>query len=262
MGGGTRPADETGLVPRAVASVLGVKDVAAQPLAAAIASALRSRRMVLVLDNCEHLLHACAELAETLLRTCPELRILATSREPLSVLGEIAWRVPALTIPRRQIRPMSAALESDAARLFLERAHAASQNFQLSDRTVSAVLDVCRRLEGIPLALELAAARIRSMSVDQLAQRLDDALGILISGNRTGAVRQRTLRAAIDWSYQLLNPPDQVVFSRLAVFAGGFDLAAAESVCSSDRIESVEVLNVLCRAGGPISSTGRRLSRR
>ena len=183
-----------------------------------------------MLDNCEHLLDACAGLADALLRECPHVRILATSREPLGLPGEIAWQVPSFAVPRSGAVPAEALLGYDAVRLFVDRGGAAAPGFRLTDENAGAVAELCRRLDGIPLALELAAARLRGLSVAQLAARLDDRFALLTGGGRAALPRQRTLRATLDWSHDLLSAPERALFRRLAVFAGGFDLEAAEAV--------------------------------
>src|SRR5579859_584046 len=224
--------DDARLVPQAVASAVGVREQSGQALIASLTDALRDRRLLLILDNCEHLVHACAELADSVLRCCPECRVLATSREVLSIAGETALRVPPLSLPRPGGPiPIEDAFNSEAVRLFVERARAGAHDFTLTKANALAVAQVCQRLEGIPLALELAAARVRLLSVDQIAARLDDHFGLLSNGSRTSPVRQQTIRATVDWSYALLSAPERMVLEQLAVFAGGWTLEAAEAVC-------------------------------
>jgi len=210
------PLSDPELVPHAVADVLGVQEQPGLTLTATLAGYLRTRRLLLVVDNCEHLIAAVAALAETLLQAHSALRILATSREPLAIEGELAHRVP--TLP-----------DAEAVRLFVERARVASPSFALTDRTTPIVGQICARLDGIPLALELAAARVRALSVEQIADRLDDRFRLLIGGSRTALPRLQTLRGAVDWSYDLLSGPEQRLLRRLSVFAGGFTLDAAET---------------------------------
>jgi predicted ATPase/DNA-binding CsgD family transcriptional regulator len=242
------PLAEPGLVPQGVASALGVRQQPGRPMLEALADMLRARRMLLVLDNCEHLLPACAELADTLLRTCPDLTILATSRAVLDVAGEIAWPVPSLGLPSTHAGPAAGwAAGSEAVRLFVERARAAAPHFELDDGNASAVATICRRLDGLPLAIELAATRVRALAPQQIVERLDDALGLLVTGPRTAPARLQTMRAALDWSYSLLSEPDRRLFERLAVFAGGWDLEAAEAVCAGDGIQTGEILDALTR---------------
>src|SRR5579859_3116238 len=218
------------LVPRLVAKTLGVREEPSQPLAEALAAHLRSRQTLLVIDNCEHLVVACAELAAQLLAACPDLKILATSREVLGVAGESAWQVPPLSLPDPHTWRVTSDLnEFESVRLFMERAAAARSDLRLSRENAAAVVEVCCRLEGIPLGLELAAARARVLSVEQIAARLTDRLALLTGGSRA-APRQQTLQATIDWSYQLLTGAEQRLYRQLSVFAGGFSLEAAEAM--------------------------------
>src|SRR5919202_5076504 len=225
---------DAALVPQAVAAAVGVPERGGRPLLATLTEALRRRRALLLLDNCEHLIQACAELAETLLGACPDLRILATSREPLGLAGEMTWRVPSLTLPAPPPPPPEQLSEYEAVRLFIERAVAARPDFQVTNANAPAVAQVCWRLDGIPLAIELAAAWVRTLSVEQLAARLDDCFRLLVGGSRTAPARQQTLRGTIEWSYGLLGEPERRLFSRLAVFAGGWTLEAAELVCAGE----------------------------
>jgi predicted ATPase/DNA-binding SARP family transcriptional activator len=190
-----------------------------------VADALRDRDLLLVLDNCEHVVAACAELAGALLTECPRLHVLATSREPLGVAGERVWPVPPLSI------------ETEAVELFVDRAMAVDPRFALTDDNTPAVLEICRRLDGIPLAIELAAARIRVLTPEQIRARLEDRFAILTGGARTTVPRHRTLRAAIDWSFTLLGEREQTLLARLSVFAGTFSLEAAEAVCGADVLD-------------------------
>jgi predicted ATPase len=219
------------LVPQAVAVAVGVREEPGRALVATLSDALRPKRLLLVLDNCEHLLEACARLADVLLRACPHLTILATSREALGLAGEAPYRVPSLSLPDASPGPPAGALSrSEAVRLFAERAAVVRPGFAVTEDNASAVAAVCARLDGIPLALELAAARVRVLPVEQLLGRLEDRFRLLTGGSRTALERHQTLRAAVDWSYGLLTEPERRLFDRLAVFAGGFSLEAAESV--------------------------------
>jgi non-specific serine/threonine protein kinase len=202
--------------------------------------------MLLVLDNCEHLANACAELAEDLLLACWDLRILATSREPLRVTGEIAWRVPSLAVPEAATSADQLA-KHGATQLFVERATAVRHDFQVTAANAPAIAEVCRRLDGIPLALELAATRVRLLSVEQIVRRLDDRFRLLAGGGRTAPRRQQTLRATLDWSYGLLGRRERLLFNRLSVFSGTWSLDAAEAICSGGGIEQSEVLDLLAR---------------
>ena len=227
------------LVPAALAAALGVGEVAGRALTDSLVEALRPRELLLVLDNCEHLIDACALLAEQLLTHCPDLRILATSRAALRVPGELAWVVPPLAVPapRDAGAPpltegdLAVLARADALSLLIERARLRQPAFGLTTANAHALLVICRRLDGLPLALELAAARLAHLAPAQISARLDDALALLTGGSRSAPTRQQTLRAALDWSYATLDEAERVALRRLAPFAGGFDLAAAEAVC-------------------------------
>lgn len=222
---------EPSLVAREAASVLGVGERPKREMGRELAAALRDERCLILLDNCEHLLGACAELAEGLLSRCPHLAVLATSREPLGAAGERVWPVPALSVPDSS--SLEAVARSESARLFAERASAASPGFELTEANAPAVAEVCRRLEGAPLAIELAASRVRSMTSAQISARLDDSLGLLAPGLRTAPPRQSTLRATIDWSYDLLSTGERALLRDLSGFSGSFTLEAAEEVCET-----------------------------
>jgi len=240
------PLNDERLVPQAVASVLGVKEDAGRPVTEALVRHVADRRLLLVLDNCEHLVQACAALAEQLLKSGPQLRILASSREPLRVSGEASFPVPTLAVPASQ---ESVAVETlrqyPAVRLFVDRAAAVLPTFGVTDHNASAIAEICRRLDGMPLAIELAAARVRALSVQNIAARLNDRFDLLTGGDRTALPRQQTLRALVDWSYDLLSEKERVLFRRLAVFGGGWTLEAAEAVCSGDDVGEGEVLDLL-----------------
>jgi len=240
-------ADST-LVAQTIASILGVRDQSQQPILQTLANALQSARLLVLMDNCEHLIAGCAELADTLLRGCPHLRILTTSREPLGIDGEAVWPVPPLSLPSfNGPQALEQIADSEAVRLFTERARSVLPTFAVTEHTAAAVADVCIKLDGIPLAIELAAARVRALGVDQIATRLNNRFGLLATGRRAALPRHQTLRAAIDWSYELLSTAEQRLFQRLAVFAGGWTLEAAETVCAGHGIEAGEVLDVLSR---------------
>jgi predicted ATPase/class 3 adenylate cyclase len=242
------PLAEPALVAQTVAQVLGVRDEAGRPLLATLADALRARHLLLVLDNCEHLLAGCALLVDALLRSCPQVRVLATSREALGIAGETSWRVPSLGLPDvRTAAGLDALTQCEAVRLFVERAAAVQPHFQITPQNATAVAEVCRRLDGIPLAIELAAVRVKALGVEQVAARLDQRFRLLTGGSRTALPRQQTLRALMDWSYGLLAPPEQALFNRLSVFAGGWSLEAAEAVCAGGEIATEDVLDVLVR---------------
>jgi non-specific serine/threonine protein kinase len=237
------PLGEPALIPEGIANVLGIQNGSGQPTLDILTAYLHRRQALLILDNCEHLIDACARFAETLIRACPQLRILATSREPLGIPGEVPWRVPPLAVPdlpaatNSESRILQAVNQSEAGQLFVERAAVAEPRFALTLENARAVAEVCRRLDGIPLAIELAAARTTVLSVEEIAARLDQRFRLLTGGSRTALRRQQTLQAAIDWSYDLLAEDERVVLRRLAVFAGSFSLAAAEAVCSPDVLE-------------------------
>jgi non-specific serine/threonine protein kinase len=245
---GLAPLSEPDLVPRAVASALGVREVPGRSLEEVLVEHLKARSTLLVLDNCEHLIGACAALADALLPSCPSLRILATSREALGIAGERAWLVPSLTLPDdpQRLPPVEELSRYEAVRLFVERAEAVS-GFALTEHNASAVARVCRRLDGIPLAIELAAARAKVLSVEQIADRLDGSFQLLTGGSRVALPRQRTLRATIGWSHELLSEEERALFRRLSVFADGFALGAAEAVCPGEDLEEDEVLDLLSR---------------
>jgi predicted ATPase/DNA-binding SARP family transcriptional activator len=236
---------EPHLVAQHVAAACGVGEGAAGPQELLVA-ALAPSRLLLVLDNCEHLVEACAVLVDLLLRSCGRLTVLATSREPLGIAGEQAWLVPPLGLPPEgDAVSVDEALQAAAVELFVERARAARPGFVLADGDAAAVAQICRRLDGLPLALELAAARIKVLAPRDLAKRLDDAFSLLTGGARTAPARHRTLRATLDWSYRLLAEPERAVLRRLSVFAGSFDLAAAEAVAAGEAVEKCAVLDLV-----------------
>ncbi len=226
--------------------VLGLREQPGRPALQTLIDYLGSRQALLVLDNCEHLIEAAAGLASALLNACPKLRLLATSREALGVPGEAVWRVPALSLPApEEVPPAAEMAEWPAVALFVDRGTAALPSFQISENNAALVAQICRRLDGIPLAIELAAARLKVLSVRQLADRLDDRFRILTGGSRAALPRQQTLRAAIDWSHDLLAQSEKVFLRRISVFAGGFNLAAAEAICAADPLAPGEVLDLV-----------------
>jgi predicted ATPase len=240
------PIGDPRLVPQAIASAIGVKEDPGRSIADTVAGHVADKTMLLVLDNCEHLLEACAQLADRLMRDAPRLKVLASSREPMRISGETVYPVPALAVPDPGGRGDEEAVAGfPSVRLFLERATAVLPSFRLSDRNASTVADICRHLDGIPLAIELAAARVRAMPVDAIAARLTDRFRLLTGGNRTALPRQQTLRALVDWSHELLAPGERVLFRRLAVFAGGWTLDAAERVCAGGEVDDADVLDLL-----------------
>jgi predicted ATPase/DNA-binding SARP family transcriptional activator len=241
------PLDDPGIVARVVAHRLEVPDCPGQDPAAAIAEHVGDRSMLIVLDNCEHLTSAVADLAERLLGACPAMSVLATSRELLGVDGERSWPVLPLSLPEASAASAAALAESDAVRFFEYRAQLVVPSFRLADDNARAVVQVCRRLDGLPLAIELAAAQVRMLSVSQLGKRLDDIFAVLVGGARAAPRRHRALRATLDWSYDLLDEAERVVFRRLAVFSGGFTLTAAEQVAGGNGIRPAHMLALLTR---------------
>jgi predicted ATPase/DNA-binding SARP family transcriptional activator/DNA-binding CsgD family transcriptional regulator len=240
------PLTEPGLIPQEVAEVLGVREQPGRPLVDTLAEALREKEVLLILDNCEHLVEGCARLVDRLLGSCPRLRVLATSREPLGTAGEALRPVPPLSVPDPGGAPDVEELASyESVQLFVERGRLRLPAFELTAENAHAVLETCRKLEGIPLAVELAASRMGVLAVEQLAERLADSLGLLGVGPRSTAPRQRSMRAALEWSYELLSGQEKGLFARLSVFAGGFTLEAAEAVGAGEGIEERDVLNLL-----------------
>ena len=234
------------LVPQQVATTLGVRTVPGQPILDSLVSFLHDRQILLVLDNCEHLRDACAQLVDILQKTSPQLKVLTSSREPLGVAGEVSYRVPSLLFPApgKQLSPHNA-MEYAALQLFVDRACLVRPGFQVTAGNTAALARTCQRLDGIPLAIELAAARVGVLTLDQLASRLDNAFRLLAHGNRSALPRQQTLRATIDWSYALLDRRERLLFQRLAVFAGDCSLEAAETICSGAGLEAGDILDLL-----------------
>jgi predicted ATPase len=207
---------------------------------------MRHKEQLVVMDNCEHLIEATARLVDTLLDACPRLRVLATSREPLDVAGELNWPVPSLSVPDGQHSTVEEMEGYESVRLFVDRAHHRNPAFCLTPENAPAVAVICERLDGIPLAIELAAARV-GLSVEQIAARLDDSLRLLTRGSQTASPRQRTLRGTMDWSYALLSEPERRLFCRLAVFAGGWTVEAAEVVGAKGDTEQGDALDLLSK---------------
>ncbi|MGX5186220.1 ATP-binding protein [Streptomyces avermitilis] len=238
--------DRDHLVPH-TAAALGVRERPGLPALDALARALSGPTTVLVLDNCEHIIDACAELIAALLRRCPRLRILATSREALRVPGESVLRLGELTLPHYGAQATYASvLRSEAVQLFVERARSRAPEFRLTPDMAGAVAEICRRLDGLPLAIELAARRVGSLPVPQILAGLGDRLTLLTDGSRTGPRRHRELGAAVEWSYALLDPAEQTIFRHLSVLAGGFGTEGAQAVCAAADVPAHEVLRLLC----------------
>ncbi|MFD8526046.1 ATP-binding protein [Streptosporangium canum] len=235
------------LLVQAVSEALEIRDHSSRPPMRVLIEHLRDKQALVILDNCEHLLHDCAVLAETLVRSTPEVRILATSRQVLGIAGEQTLSVPALSLPDADVsRPSLESLaQYDAIQLFVERAGAVLPGFAVTEANRDAVEQICRRLDGIPLGIELAAVRLRALSVEQLLARLDDRFHLLTAGSRAALPRQQTLRALIDWSYALCTEQERLLWARASVFADGLDLTAAEAVCSGDGILREEVVDLV-----------------
>jgi predicted ATPase/DNA-binding CsgD family transcriptional regulator/predicted negative regulator of RcsB-dependent stress response len=238
---------EPRLVAQEVAGTLGVQERPGEPLTDTIAEALAAKELLLVLDNCEHLVEEAARQVDRLLASCPHLKVLATSREPLALPGEVNWAVPPLSLPATPNGGTTAdvLMRYEAVRLFVDRARLRLLDFEVTLENAGAVARVCRKLEGIPLAIELATARMGALAVEQVAQKLEVSLDVLKGTNRSAAPRQQTLRATLDWSHDLLSEEERVFFRRLSVFAGGWTLEAAEIVCSGDGIEREDGLDLL-----------------
>ena len=239
------PLADPGMVAAALARSVGVRPLPGQTHLDAAVGFLAGRRALVVVDNCEHLVERTAEVVEALLVRCGEATVLATSRAPLRLRGEAEWRVPSLGLPTRIGVGVEVALDSDAVRLFVDRARLLRASFSLDESTVGPVVEVCRRLDGIPLAIELAAGRLRLLSVGQIARGLDDALGFVAGGVRTALPRHRTLRASIEWSHELLDPVQRLLFRRLGVFVGGFTLPLTQAVCVDAGLPADRLLDVL-----------------
>ncbi len=236
---------DPGAVPSTVASALGVAERPAQDTLDTLLDVLGGQRRLVVLDNCEHLIDACATLVDSIVRHCPGIHVQATSREPLRIDGEIVYRVPPLSLPPEDTIEQADVAISGAVMLFVDRARLQLPSFALPGDDWSAVASICRRLDGMPLAIELATARLRSMSLAQLQDRLEHRFGLLTGGSRTALPRQQTLRALVDWSHDLLSEPEQVLLRRLSVFRGGFDLEAAEAVCALDDLSTAAIVDLL-----------------
>ena len=240
------PLTDAGLVAPTVATVLGLKEEVGKAVTQTLGDYLRDKKLLVLLDNCEHLLDGCAGLADAILRHCPGVRILASSREALAIAGEQAYRVPSLSVPDpSQARTPESIAPFEAVQLFTDRAVLARSDFRVTAGNAATIASICYRLDGIPLALELAAARVRSLSVKEIDEKLYERFRLLTGGSRTALPRQQTLRSMIDWSYNLLNDPAKRLLQRLSVFSGGWSLVAAERVCAGDGMEEDEVLDLL-----------------
>jgi non-specific serine/threonine protein kinase len=240
------PLADPALVVQAVATTFQVREAAGRTLLDLLVDYLGPKSLLLMLDNCEHLVTACAQLAGALLRSCPNLKILATSRAALGVAGEVTYHVPPLSRPDpKRVQSLEQLRQFEAVQLFVERSVSSQPQFALTDANGRAVADICHRLDGIPLAIELAAARVKVLTVDQIATRLQDRFRLLTGGSGTGLPHHQTLQATIDWSYGLLSEEERVLLRRLSAFAGGFILEAAEAVCAGGTVEPEDVLDLL-----------------
>ena len=240
-----------GLVPETIASTLRIREQPGVPVLTTLAQQIGERRLLLIFDDCDHVLEGVASAVGDLLRACSGLRVLSTSREALGIAGESLYPVASMALPAPEavvsVQSLEAIAQVEAVRLFVDRAKAVQPGFALSERNIGAVAQICRRLDGIPLAIELAAARVRALPPDQIAARLDDRFRLLTGGSRMALPRHRTLKATMDWSYELLTDVERLLFVRLAVFAGSFGLEAAERVCAGDTVDDIDVLDLLSR---------------
>ena len=240
------PVTDPNLVAKEIIQVLKIQEESNKAIIDTLIENIKNRSLLILLDNCEHLIQVCAEIADKLLRSVNNLRILSTSREALNISGEVVWRIPSLSCPdpdsEKDIKKVQ---HYEAIRLFVDRAAAGKQGFTLNPQNVSPIVQICRHFEGIPLAIELAATRIRHMGPEAILERLDDQFRILYSSSRTAPARQQTLKAVIDWSYTLLSEQEQILFNRLSVFAGKFSLEAVEDVCSDKELDGESILPLL-----------------
>jgi predicted ATPase/class 3 adenylate cyclase len=239
------PLTDGGQIPGAIAAVLGIQDHSGSAMADVATRALASQQCLIVLDNCEHLIDAAARFCDQVIRHCPKVRFLATSREPLGIDGERVYRVPSMSLPPGNVDAVEELAGSDAVRLFAERARVQVPAFSVDEASGPLLATICRRLDGIPLALELAAARLSSMSLQQVADRLDQRFRLLTGGARNAMPRQQTLQATVEWSFGLLSQRERDTLTRLSVFAGGFDLEAAEAVCTTETVDAFDVADLL-----------------
>lgn len=240
------PITDASLVPSAVASIFHVLEVANRTVTEALLHALKPRRALLIFDNCEHVVEAAARLIDAILRNCPHIRIIATTRQGLGIAGEAVHRVASLAVPEAQ-KDLTAeqAMQHGAIALFVERATAATESFRLTDQNASVVARLCQRLDGIALAIELAAPRLKALSVEQLENKLNERFRILTGGSRTALPRQQTMRALVDWSYELLTDDEKTLFRRVAVFGGSWTLDAAGAICADEQLEEWAILDLL-----------------
>jgi predicted ATPase/DNA-binding SARP family transcriptional activator len=239
------PTSDSSLVCGVIAKALNLQESPNRPLLDMLLGHLQRKRLLLILDNCEHVIKEVCRVAAAILRRCPDVRVLATSREPLNITGEQVFRMPSLDVPPGPVLRANDALSYGAARLFADRASTCDIRFSLTDENASNVAEICRRLDGIPLAIELAAARVKVLSPRQLARKLDERFRVLTGGDRSGLPRQQTMRALIDWSYDLLSSEERALFERVSIFAGSFSLESAVAVCAEEARDEIRVLDVL-----------------
>ncbi len=240
------PVSDPALVPQVIVTTLGLSEQMGHSPLKTLSDFFQAKRALLILDNCEHLITACAQLSNDLLTRCANLRILATSREPLNISGEIVWQVPTLSLPEKnKLSVTDLLLSFESIRLFVERAMAVRSDFRLTEQNAITIAQICQHLDGIPLAIELAAARMRSMTAEEIAVHLEDRFNLLNQGSRAAKPHHQTLRAAIDWSYDLLTEKERILFRRLSVFAGGWTLDAAESICAGESLDQNDIFALL-----------------
>jgi predicted ATPase len=238
--------NDTALIAQTVVTTIGLHEEPGKSIGATLTDRLRARQALLILDNCEHLVQAAAQFADELLRSCPDLHLITSSREGLGITGEVLYRVPPLATPDpKHLPPLEALAHYEAVKLFVDRATSVKPGFALTDQNAAAIAQVCARLDGIPLAIELAAARAKILLPDQIAARLDDRFRLLTGGSRTALPRQQTLRAAIDWSFDLLSAEERMIMRRLSVFVGGWTLESGAAICAGDGVEDYAVLDIL-----------------
>jgi predicted ATPase/class 3 adenylate cyclase len=233
------------LVASVIAQVLNVQETPSRPVIDSLIPFLKRKKLLLIVDNCEHVIDAARSVVSAILQACPDVRILVTSREALNIAGEEVYRMPSLEVPATTKVTSESAAGYGAIALFTDRAVSVEKTFALTDKNAPAVAEICRRLDGIPLAIELAAARVKVLSPRQLAQKLDERFRVLTGGDRSALPRQQTMRALIDWSYDLLSAPERTLFRRLAIFAGGFTLETVNAVCIDDAVDEIAVLDLL-----------------
>ncbi len=241
------PISDPNFVSKEISNVLSIKEEPDKPIVNTLIKSIKEKSLLILLDNCEHLIQECAEIAHKLLNTVKGIQILATSREALNIQGEVVWRIPLMAFPGSSdsTKEIKEIIQYEAIKLFVDRAASSQPGFTLNSQNVSSVTQICQRIEGIPLAIELAATRIRHIGLETILERLDDHFKILLSSSRVAPDRQQTLKAAIDWSYDLLSEQEQLLFRRVSVFAGDFSIEAVEEVCSDKELKEENILTLL-----------------